>query len=52
MATARFTKAIVSSLVAHSPAARQDQRKIMIIWLSTVLSVASLIGAFAGTPGA
>jgi cytochrome c len=24
----------------------------MIIWLSTVLSVASLIGAFAGTPGA
>jgi hypothetical protein len=31
---------------------RQDQRKIMIIRMSTVLSVASLIAAFAGARGA
>jgi hypothetical protein len=31
---------------------RQDQRKIMIMRLSTVLSVASLIAVFADAPGA
>jgi cytochrome c len=36
--------------LASSP--RQGYRKIMIIRLSTVLSVASLIGAFSGAPGA